>query len=333
MVSIEIYKKFGLAMGAAFILAACGGGGGGITSVLEGLNRIIEYAQNGGQAPTKKDYLEAGISGINTDAQLEDINQVVAGLEGKDVDTAQEVQVLVNKIGPGETEKSDFTISHNGTTYGIVTSPDTGRVWLDKNLGAQRVCTKMKDIKCIGDFFQWGRAFDGHQLPPGFNTKAEEFTVEISESLDVTHGKFIKSYSDDWVTIDVNGSKRSDRWMKTDGSSICPVGFRVPTIKELEAETVVHHKNRSSMVSYGDKKLFNGFLKLGLTAGYFITGSQIEWTPIDMRGSGITAGYLWSSTPYSSDDSYIIEYKPTGVYTTLIPRVAGFNVRCIRDEF
>ena len=32
------------------------------------------------------------------------------------------------------------SITHNGVTYGFVTSPYTGKVWLDRNLGAARVC-------------------------------------------------------------------------------------------------------------------------------------------------------------------------------------------------
>jgi hypothetical protein len=33
------------------------------------------------------------------------------------------------------------TISFKGLTYKLVTSPDTGRVWLDRNLGATQVAT------------------------------------------------------------------------------------------------------------------------------------------------------------------------------------------------
>jgi hypothetical protein len=36
-------------------------------------------------------------------------------------------------------------ISFNGLTYKLVTSPDTGRVWLDRNLGATQVATSPND--------------------------------------------------------------------------------------------------------------------------------------------------------------------------------------------
>jgi hypothetical protein len=51
----------------------------------------------------------------------------------------------------------------NGLTYGLVLSPDTGRVWLDRNLGASQVCTSVTDTACYGDLYQWGRAKDGHE--------------------------------------------------------------------------------------------------------------------------------------------------------------------------
>jgi hypothetical protein len=45
----------------------------------------------------------------------------------------------------------------NGLTYALVTSPDTGKVWLDRNLGARQVCTSSTDAACFGDLYQWGQ--------------------------------------------------------------------------------------------------------------------------------------------------------------------------------
>jgi len=56
----------------------------------------------------------------------------------------------------------DYTLLH-GVTYGTVTSPYTGRVWLDGNLGASQVCTAYNDSTCYGDYYQWGRGTDGHE--------------------------------------------------------------------------------------------------------------------------------------------------------------------------
>ncbi len=42
-------------------------------------------------------------------------------------------------------------LTHNGAEYCEVTSPYTERVWLDRNLGAARVCTTFNDTACYGD--------------------------------------------------------------------------------------------------------------------------------------------------------------------------------------
>jgi hypothetical protein len=34
-------------------------------------------------------------------------------------------------------------------------------VWLDRNLGATQVATKVDDSAAYGDYYQWGRAKDG----------------------------------------------------------------------------------------------------------------------------------------------------------------------------
>lgn len=45
---------------------------------------------------------------------------------------------------------------------GLVMSK-TGRIWMDKNLGATRVATSPTDSASFGFYFQWGRGADGHQ--------------------------------------------------------------------------------------------------------------------------------------------------------------------------
>jgi len=43
-----------------------------------------------------------------------------------------------------------------GNEYKTITSPNTGKVWLDRNLGAEKVCETPDDKRCFGDYFQWG---------------------------------------------------------------------------------------------------------------------------------------------------------------------------------
>jgi hypothetical protein len=164
------------------------------------------------------------------------------------------------------------TITHNGITYGTVTSPYTGRIWLDRNLGASEICTKSRrsfstngnynisQQSCYGDYYQWGREDDGHQ------ESNSTITTNLATTITSVGNSFIKNFSSpyDWLdvnnnTVDDNGSLRSAKWSKTDGTSICPVGFRVPTEAELTAETT--GLNGADDVTNRDGA-FNNFLKL-----------------------------------------------------------------------
>jgi hypothetical protein len=60
-------------------------------------------------------------------------------------------------------DSSTVTFIYNGVTetYGIITSPVTGRKWLDRNLGATRVATAFNDRQAYGHLFQWGRLQTG----------------------------------------------------------------------------------------------------------------------------------------------------------------------------
>ena len=97
--------------------------------------------------------------------------------------------------------------------------------------------------------------------------------------------KFITSDVDDWTTQDSNGSTRSTYWGRTDGSSICPIGFRVPTIEELKAETI--DLTGADRVNNGDDA-FNSFLKIPISGYRTSSSGTIE--SIGFSGS------LWSMT-------------------------------------
>ncbi len=95
---------------AVVVLTACGGGGGGELSAIQ---KIATYAQDGGTAPTVQMYADAGVTGV-TEANLDEINAVVAGLTYADVDTPEEVQDYVNQLGLDIT-KPIFTLGATAT--------------------------------------------------------------------------------------------------------------------------------------------------------------------------------------------------------------------------
>ena len=204
---------------------------------------------------------------------------------------------------------SSNTLTHNGTTYGMVISPYTGKIWLDRNLGASQICTSRSDSDCYGDFYQWGREYDGHQESNSTTTSTVPSTITSVGS------DFIIDTGFDWVSTDSNGSLRSDNWSKTDGSSICPNGFRVPTLVELKAETI--DQGVSNAID-----AFENFLKLpsaGIRAGN--TGS--------LANQG-TNGSLWAST-IDVDSAKNLLFTNSIISASFGDRINGQTVRCIKD--
>ena len=216
----------------------------------------------------------------------------------------------------GSVGGSDTTIAmnlmtvHDNVSYGTVRSPQTSKVWLDRNLGASRVCSTIIDSECYGGFYQWGRDTDGHQL-----TTSTIVTTQATDIQNVGHADYIDdengTFNDDWASVaDTDGSLRSFQWSKIDGSSVCPVGFRVPTLTELQNESFTDSNDS-----------FNSFLKIP-TAGRR-----------DSAGLSFTdVAVLWASDVNETLSSKLITYESNNTIASgEADRVLGSNVRCIKD--
>jgi hypothetical protein len=208
-------------------------------------------------------------------------------------------------------------ISHRGFIYSTVVSPNTGRAWLDRNLGASRVCQSYDDVQCYGDYYQWGREADGHEKID------HDTTAELSASLsNVGHSDFIignNTYAD-WTAsgVDDDGSKRASRWGAADGSSICPIGYRAPNLDELFDEIVLvddEYKNRIDA--------FNSFLRLPSSGRYWLDGQP--------NGMGESIS-LWSVTPNDKGGSRGIYLYDNSSGWSEYSRTGGKAVRCIKNR-
>jgi hypothetical protein len=195
----------------------------------------------------------------------------------------------------------------HGNIYQEVKSPYTGRVWLDRNLGAKRVCTSYNDEQCYGDYFQWGRNSDGHEKQNSATTSS------LSYSDTPNHSKFIKSPNDlfSWLN-----SQNDNLWQGVNGkNNPCPKGFRIPTLDELKAETLnqgVKHRDDA----------YKSFLKLP-SAGVrnYILGS------VEDQGS---YGYVWSSVP-NLGATYSLGFTSDDIYEIFYNQAGGLSVRCVKD--
>ncbi len=208
---------------------------------------------------------------------------------------------------------ADTTITHNGVEYKTVTSPTTSRVWLDRNLGAARVCESEDDVACYGDYYQWGRGADGHEdsVSPTYATQ--------SNSISVGNNKFIMGHTD-WLKngVDDSGVLRSEKWSRTDGNSVCPKGFRVPTKSELDNEFTSNSIHKAS-------DAFNSFLKLPTNG---LRDKQNGNLII-----GVNAGAIWTNTPFGNNThtSYMYIYNLNSKGALPRARAYGVAIRCIKE--
>jgi len=187
-----------------------------------------------------------------------------------------------------------------------VLNPKTGKIWMDRNLGAIQVATSSTDAQAYGDLFQWGRGADGHQLRNSPTTTARSNLDQPG------NGNFILASSSDW-----RSQQNDNLWQGVNGTNNpCPSGYRIPTETELNEERVSWNINTS--------------------AGAF--ASPLKWTVTGVRsnGDGVifldgSYGNAWSST-VNGDKAKVLGFNSTttglgfGDY-----RADGRPVRCIKD--
>ena len=189
-----------------------------------------------------------------------------------------------------------------------VTSPYTGKTWMDRNLGATQAATSSTDTASYGDLYQWGRFGDGHQCRTSITT------VNLATTSVPNHGYFLVSPSspNDWLT-----PQDGNLWQGVDGvNNPCPSGYRLPTEAELNVE----------LLFWTSKDLI-GALESPLqlpTAGFRDNDGDFYLVG--------THGYYWSSTVSGTSAVDLafhdIAYSADS-YT--LPRGSGASVRCTKN--
>ena len=197
--------------------------------------------------------------------------------------------------------------------YEYITDP-TGRVWLDRNLGASRVAQTMSDNLAYGDYYQWGRKADGHEkVTWTSNITASSTNGTSSTKTNTPDSKFIlTSISDnDW-----RSNKDDNLWNYGSSNNPCPSGFRVPSKPELAS-------------------LQNAY-------GGMATNSDAFSSPLHLPSSGdrsisdgtvLNAGQwvaLWTSTP-NGNQMWMYGYTVNYNVTYSFSRAVGLPIRCTKN--
>jgi hypothetical protein len=216
-------------------------------------------------------------------------------------------------------------VNFRGKIYRTIKSPYTGRIWLDRNIGADRVCKDFDDGSCYGYYFQFGRGFDGHQL------KDSPITIERKTTLNGNDDAFVvigNSKDYDWLVdgVDDDLSARIDFMKDSTGNGVCPTGFRTPTLDEFLAET----SSNEVMDPFPGKSIDSNFLRLPMN-GY--RNSQNDRGELSEPGS---RGAYWTITAYNYSDSRRIRHilfradQFLGYGTRYFANADA--VRCIKDD-
>lgn len=230
------------------------------------------------------------------------------------------------------TRKVDGTMPNgcnpsNRITVVDVTNSKTGKVWMDRNLGASRRATNSTDAQSYGSLFQWGRAADGHQCIDRYAGDGISGSLTYGGSPATTS---LPNAGNSWDSFFIRSSSTASDWLSPSDDALwqganasnnpCPKGYRVPTIVELEAERL----------SWNPDATPNAADAFGTNLGWTIAGlrkaSSDRIIDVGSRGN------YWSSTVMpASSNAYYIYFTSTTSDTSNFQRINGASIRCIKD--
>jgi hypothetical protein len=95
----------------------------------------------------------------------------------------------------------------------------TGKIWMDRNLGATQVATSSTDAASYGDLYQWGRGADGHQI------RTSATTATLSSTDQPGNGNFITISSGNY---DWRSPQNDNLWQGISGTNNAAGAFASP---------------------------------------------------------------------------------------------------------
>jgi hypothetical protein len=183
----------------------------------------------------------------------------------------------------------------------------TGKIWMDRNLGATQVATSSTDAASYGHLYQWGRGADGHHIRTSGTTSALSSTDVPGNANFI----IVNTSPFDW-----RQSQSSSLWQGASGiNNPCPAGYRLPTKAELNAERLAFSSNDAAGA-------FASPLKLPMAGSRDSSSGSL--------GNVGSSGHYWASAVSGTFASFgYFNSRSAGMYTYY--RADGFSVRCLKD--
>lgn len=191
----------------------------------------------------------------------------------------------------------------------------TGKIWMDRNLGATRVATTVTDFQAYGDLYQWGRRADGHQRinwtsatagTPANGTTTTNADIPANASF-ITEGTF---------PFDWRVNRDDNLWNGVAAvNNPCPAGYRLPTSAEITAEVTAYNITDSATAFSSPLKFTVPGFRSGSSGNIALVGSSGGYWSSSVSGdTGASRNFLSNSTSINNNN-----------------RTTGQSVRCLKD--
>ncbi len=277
-------------------------------------------------------YIEGIDTNISSPTTIEEVQNMIDEVNGFNLPT--------NAILDRNFYKKTNGAFEHRFVYLAVTNPNTGRTWLNNNLGAgyadtnssdynaSQQATASDDYLAYGSLFQWGRKADGHELINWIDSENGygRYGTTTTRSNSPSNSLFITetNYSLNWRI-----NKDDTLWAsESSPSNVCPAGYRLPLNPHGSNDAANEwYQETQTWATKNAIGALGSVLKLSQT-GYRdkSTGTVIYKNIFADYWSGSVNGASVRDLSFSSAGANTLKSNNSR------SRVYGMSVRCIKDQ-
>jgi uncharacterized protein (TIGR02145 family) len=212
------------------------------------------------------------------------------------------------------------------------------QTWMDRNLGARQVATDFDDVFSFGNYHQWGRPADGHEITVwNGTTKTDGRGLAETTALEALAADAYPSYANfirtkvspfDWLANPA-ASDVATLWdIDANRQGPCPANYHVPANSEWNTANAFNSglesgTNGSNTTGWDNRtEAYDSALKLPSSGMRTRNNGNLFNHSIE--------GYYWSSS-VSDTNARLFTFHSEGASPSTLNRANGFTVRCLKD--